>query len=161
MFSDPQFWVAVSFVLFIAVIFNPVRKTLASNLDAQIKEIEDTIKNAETLKNQAQKTFTELLNKEADVAEEIEKLKKDADEKIKTLKHNFHKRLEEQIEKKRELSQNKIDQIIRDANTSLKDYITTSTSNASSYILKKNLTEKNKQDIMNASIDQLKEIIKN
>ena len=69
MFSDPQFWVAVSFVLFIAVIFNPVRKTLASNLDAQIKEIEDTIKNAETLKNQAQKTFTELLNKEADVAE--------------------------------------------------------------------------------------------
>ena len=26
MFSDPQFWVAVSFILFIAAIFNPVRK---------------------------------------------------------------------------------------------------------------------------------------
>ena len=28
MFSDPQFWVAVSFVLFILAIFNPVRKIL-------------------------------------------------------------------------------------------------------------------------------------
>ena len=39
MFSDPQFWVAVAFVAFIAAIFNPVRKILTSNLDAQIKDI--------------------------------------------------------------------------------------------------------------------------
>ena len=36
---DATFWVAVSFVLFIAAIFNPVRKILISSLDSQIKEI--------------------------------------------------------------------------------------------------------------------------
>ena len=43
MFSDPQFWVAVSFILFIAAIFNPVRKMLVSSLDAQISEIKTKI----------------------------------------------------------------------------------------------------------------------
>ena len=51
MFSDPQFWVAVSFILFIAAIFNPVRKMLVSSLDAQISEIKTKIEEAENLKN--------------------------------------------------------------------------------------------------------------
>ena len=42
MFSDPQFWVAISFILFIAAIFNPVRKILTSSLDAQIKAVSYT-----------------------------------------------------------------------------------------------------------------------
>ena len=33
MFADPQFWVAIAFVIFIAVIFNPIRKILGSTLD--------------------------------------------------------------------------------------------------------------------------------
>ena len=39
MFSDPQFWVAVSFFLFIIAIFNPVRKILTSSLDTQIVKL--------------------------------------------------------------------------------------------------------------------------
>ena len=37
MFSDPQFWVAVAFIAFIAAIFNPARKILTTNLDKQIR----------------------------------------------------------------------------------------------------------------------------
>ena len=32
MFSDPQFWVAVAFVAFIELVFNPIRKILTTNL---------------------------------------------------------------------------------------------------------------------------------
>ena len=60
MFSDPQFWVAVSFILFIAAIFNPVRKILTSSLDAQIKDIKNKIDEVENLKNEAQKALDEL-----------------------------------------------------------------------------------------------------
>ena len=60
MFSDPQFWVAVSFILFIAAIFNPVRKILTSSLDAQIKDIKNKIDEVENLKYEAQKAFDEL-----------------------------------------------------------------------------------------------------
>ena len=64
MFSDPQFWVAVSFILFIAAIFNPVRKMLVSSLDAQISEIKTKIEEAENLKNEAKKTLSELKKRE-------------------------------------------------------------------------------------------------
>ena len=39
MFADPQFWVAIAFVIFIAVIFNPIRKILGSTLDNKINEM--------------------------------------------------------------------------------------------------------------------------
>ena len=54
MLTDPQFWVAVAFFIFVAVIFNPVRKMLTSNLDTQIKQIKASIDEAENLKNEAQ-----------------------------------------------------------------------------------------------------------
>jgi len=62
MFSDPQFWVAVAFVAFIAAVFNPVRKMLTTNLDAQIKNIKDKIEEAENLKNETQVKMMQIRN---------------------------------------------------------------------------------------------------
>ena len=53
MFVDPQFWVAIAFVAFVLIVFNPVRKIVVSKLDTQIKEIEENISQAEKLKNEA------------------------------------------------------------------------------------------------------------
>lgn len=50
MFSDPQFWVAIAFILFVIVIFNPIRKILVSSLDSRINEIKNSIAEAENLK---------------------------------------------------------------------------------------------------------------
>ena len=86
MFSDPQFWVAVSFILFIAAIFNPVRKILTSSLDAQIKDIKNKIDEVENLKNEAQKALDELRDRETKVEKEIQNLKLESEKKILELK---------------------------------------------------------------------------
>ena len=83
MFSYPQFWVAVAFVAFIAAIFNPVRKILTSNLDAQIKDIRNKIDEAENLKNETQTTLSEIKKRQNDVQIEIQDIHKDAEKKIK------------------------------------------------------------------------------
>ena len=85
MFSDPQFWVAISFMLFIAAIFNPVRKTLTSSLDAQIKDIKNRIDEVEKIKSEAQKTLDELKERESKVENEIDNLKIDCEKKISEL----------------------------------------------------------------------------
>ena len=82
MFSDPKFWVAVSFVLFIAAIFNPVRKILISSLDNQIKEIKNKIQESEDVKKEAEKILSELKKRETEVDQEINVLKKDAEKRI-------------------------------------------------------------------------------
>jgi len=62
MFSDPQFWVFVAFVIFIITIFKPAQKIFTSGLDNKIKEIKDSIDQAEKIKNEAQNTLSQIIN---------------------------------------------------------------------------------------------------
>tara|TARA_Y100000996_G_C22528173_1_gene645335 strand:- start:850 stop:1335 length:486 start_codon:yes stop_codon:yes gene_type:complete len=160
MFSDPQFWVAVSFFLFIAVIFNPVRKILISSLDSQISEIKSKISEAENLKNEAQKTLSELKKREAEVEKEIQELKINSERKIAELKELSSKKLLEQIEKRKILAENKIEQLIRDTNLSIKNYITTVSIEATKRILQNKLTNEKKSNLINQSILDLNTILK-
>ena len=161
MFSDPQFWVAVSFFLFILAIFNPVRKVLISSLDSQINQIKLKIDEAQNLKIEAQKTLSELKSREAEVQTEIQNLKVEAENKINELKELSAKKLSEQIQKRKQLAENKIEQLVRDANVSIKNYISNAAIDATTKILQKNLTKEKKSDLINASIKDLNTILKN
>ena len=161
MFSDPQFWVAVSFFLFLIAIFNPVRKILTSNLDTQINEIKSKIHEAENLKKEAEKTLTDLKNRQSDVEKEIQKLKNESEEKIIELKKLSSNKLSEQIKKREILAENKIQLLLRDANNIIKNSITNTAIEATTNIIKKNLTSQMKSDLINESIKDLNKVIKN
>ena len=161
MFSDPQFWVAVSFVLFIAAIFNPVRKILISSLDLQIKEIKFKIEEAENLKNDAQKTLSELKIRETEVQKEIQELKLNSEKRIIELKNLSSKKLSEQIEKRQIQADNKIEQLLRDTNISIKNYISNSAIEAAGNLLKNNLTNEKKSLLIEESVKDLNSILKN
>ena len=161
MFSDPQFWVAVSFILFIAAIFNPVRKMLVSSLDAQISEIKTKIEEAENLKNEAQKTLSELKKREVEVEKEIEKFKTDAENKISELKNLSSIKLSDQIEKKKILADNRIEQLLRDTNQNIKSYIADIAIEAITDILKTSLSKDKKAELINDSINDLNRVLKN
>ena len=161
MFSDPQFWVAVSFFLFIVVIFNPVRKLLVSSLDTQIDEIKTKISESDNLKNEAQKTLSELKQRELEVMKEIQLLNIDSDKKIQELKEISSKKYNDQIEKRKILAENKIDQLIRDANLTIKTYITNTSIEITANILKRKLTIEKKSDLLNKSMKELDSVLKN
>tara|TARA_B100001057_G_C22717167_1_gene898219 strand:+ start:607 stop:1092 length:486 start_codon:yes stop_codon:yes gene_type:complete len=161
MFSDPQFWVAVSFFLFIAAIFNPVRKLLISALDSQINEIKLKIDESENLKNEAQKTLSDLKKREAEVENEIKVLKTNSEKKISELKVSSEKKLMEQVEKRKQLSEIKIEQLLRDTNIKIKNYISEVAIEATLNILKNNLSEENKSNLINESINDLNKVLKN
>ena len=161
MFSDPQFWVAVSFILFIAVIFNPVRKMLISNLDSQINDIKSKISESENLKNEAQKTLNELQTREDEVDKEIAKLKIDLEKRIAELKDLSSKKLSDQIEKRKILAENKIEQFFRDSNLYIKNYISNAAIDATINILNNNLSKEKKTNLVDDSIEELNNILKN
>lgn len=161
MFSDPQFWVAISFFLFIAAIFNPVRKILTSSLDSQIDEIKNKILEVENIKNEAQNTLGELKKRESEVEKEINQLNNEARNKIKILEENSNKKLKEQIEKRKLLAENKIDQLIRDANLSIKNYISNISLESTTHILTKYLNDEKKQKLISESVKELSIVLKN
>ena len=161
MFSDPQFWVAVSFILFIAAIFNPVRKILTSSLDGQINEIKNKIDESENIKNEAQKTLSELQKREQEVEIEIKILSDNAASKIVELKEQSKQKLKDQIEKRKILAENKIDQLVRDANLSIKHYISSTAINTTIHILNNNLTDEKKSSLISESIKEMNSVLKN
>ena len=161
MFSDPQFWVAVSFILFIAAIFNPVRKILTSSLDAQIKDIKNKIDEVENLRNEAQKALDELKERETRVEKEIQNLNLESEKRIAELKDISTSKLTNQIEKRKILAENKIEQLVRDTNNSLKIYISSVAIEATRNILLQNLSKDKKSDLIEESITELNTVLKN
>ena len=161
MFSDPQFWVAVAFIAFIVAVFNPVRKILTSNLDAQIKQIKDSIDEAENLKNETQVTLSEIKKRQKDVQTEILSINDEAKNKVRQLELNAEQKLKDQIEKRQILATSKIDQLTRDANNEIQLHISSVAIEAMTNIIKQNLNEREKQKILDSSIDDLGAVLKN
>ena len=161
MFSDPQFWVAVAFATFIAAIFNPVRKILTSNLDAQIKDIKNKIDEAENLKNETQTTLSEIKKRQNDVQIEIQDIHKDAEKKVKQLEVNAEAKLKDQVAKRQILAEAKIDQLTRDANNLIQSHISSTAIAATISILQQKLDNQEQQKLIDKSIEELGSALKN
>jgi len=161
MFSDPQFWVAVAFVAFIAAIFNPVRKILTTNLDSQIKDIKNKIEEAENLKNETQVTLSEVKKRQNDVQAEIIDIHKEAEKKVKQLEEIAESKLKDQIAKRQVLAEAKIDQLTRDANNQIQSHISSTAIAATISILKEKLNTEEQQKLINKSIEELGSVLKN
>ena len=161
MFTDPQFWVAVAFFIFVAAIFNPIRKILTSNLDTQIKQIKVGIDEAENLKNEAKITLSEIEQRQSEVQKEIELIHKDAKNKIIKIEEITEQKLNDQIQKKQVLASAKIDQLTRDANHEIQQNITSTAIEATVNLLQKKLDLNEKKNLINVSINELNSVLKN
>ena len=161
MISDPQFWVAVAFVIFILAIINPVRKILSSSLDNKINEIKESINEAENLKNDTHKTLIEIKKRQNEVEKEIKQIYSNSKDKITILESQAKSKLTDQSIKKEELTKTKIDQMVREANLVAQNQITQTAINASITILEKKLNSEDKQNLINQSLKDLELVIKN
>ena len=161
MFNDPQFWVLVAFIIFVGIIFNPIRKILSTGLDSKINDIKNSIEQAEKLKNDTQQTLSEIKKRQNEVQTTIKNIKKEAIDKTYLIENDVNKKLKEQINKRNELAKIKIEQMTRDANTDVQEYITQTAITAIIDILEKKLNENEKQVLVNHSIKELNIILKN
>ena len=134
---------------------------LVSNLDNQIKQIADNINEAENLKNEAKITLSEIKQRQSDVQKEIEELKVEAKNKILKIEEMAEKKLVDQIQKRQNLAEEKIVQLARDANSEIHNHITSTSIEAAIYLLEKKLNKEEKQKLINSSINELNNVLKN
>jgi len=160
MFSNPQFWVFVAFIIFVIVIFKPLHKMTTLGLDKKINEIINSINKAEKINNEAQQALNEIKKRQNDVKEEIETINNNAKEKIILIEQQFNQKLDEQIKRRKALAKVKIEQITRDANLQIKQYIIQNVIKATFKILEKKLDQSEKQALINQSISELNTVLK-
>ena len=119
---DATFWVAVSFIIFFgALIYLKIPQKITEILDKMISDIKNEIDESEKLRTEA-RTLLDNAQKKLDTAQSVgneilEEAKKDSDKLIIELNDKFHK----SSEIKKNLAENKIDQMKEAAIKEIKD----------------------------------------
>ena len=150
--SDAKFWTAVAFVIFIVLTFKPVKSILIKGLDEKIKLIKNNINNAENIENDAKKLLSDLKISEKNLNEKIDEFNKSTKTKIENLEKEMSSKLEQQINRKKELNKLKIKQLEQEASEEIKDKTSYFAIRIVKNYLENKLDEKSKDKIFQDSL---------
>lgn len=108
MFSDPTFWVAVSFVLFVALTFKMVWQKVTVALDARAEEIRRRLEEAQNLREEAQAAKANYQRLQRDALKEAEAILAHAREEAKLMREEGEKKLEIALARREQMAVEKI-----------------------------------------------------
>ena len=115
----------------------------------------NNINQAEKIKNEAQNTLSQIKKRQNDVKLETEEIQNKAKEKLANIEKLFSQKLSEQIKKRNKLAEIKIEQIVRDTNLQIQNYIVQNAIKTTVLLLEKKLDQNEKQKLINDSISEL------
>jgi len=159
---DATFWVAVSFIIFVGVIFYfKVPQKIDRSLDESIKKIKEEIDNAEKLKDESKNILSEYDSKVSKSKEEIKNLLKNAQKQaekdiIKT-NEEFHRI----VENRKKAAEEKIKQMKVQAIKDVKNLSVDIAIRSVEKIIKNSIDKKKLDKIYLSSINEVKKILKN
>ncbi len=110
MFENPEFWVAVAFVLVVALAFRPAAKAVTETLDARAAKIRSQIEEARKLREDAQALLAEYQRKQRDAMLEAEKIISQARKEAIRFKADAEKDLENAIARRKQQAVERIAQ---------------------------------------------------
>lgn len=114
-FSDPTFWVAVGFIIFVALVFRAGKKVLVGMLDSRADAIRDSLDQAAKLREEAQQLLAEYQRKQRDAVKDTEDLVARAREDAARISKEGAAKLEEAMQRREQMAMEKIAQAEADA----------------------------------------------
>ena len=159
---DATFWVAVSFFIFVSVLFYfKVPQKIFDSLDQNIKKIKKDLDDAEKLKDDAKNILSEYETKISKSKQEINILMKKAQEESEKNMIKINNEFHNIFENRKKLAEEKIKQMktqtIKDLKNSSVDIAILSLEK----IIKNSIDKKKLDKIYISSIDEAKKILKN
>jgi len=114
--TEPEFWVAVSFFIFVGVVlYFGVHKKIASALDARSVLIEKELEEARGLRNEAEKVLADYRRKESEAANEAESIVALAARESEIFAAETRKSVKEHFDRRMKLAEEKIARAEADA----------------------------------------------
>ncbi len=108
MFADPTFWVAISFVLFVALVAKMVWQKATVALDARADEIRQRLEEAQNLREEAQAAKANYQRLQRDALKEAEAILAHAREEAKRMREEAEQKLEASLARREQLAVEKI-----------------------------------------------------
>jgi F-type H+-transporting ATPase subunit b len=107
---DPEFWVLVAAIIFVAVVWRPAKKGIVTTLDERSARIRNELDEAETLRREAERLLAEYQQKRRAALDEAQAIVAHAKEAAARLAAQGVRDLEAALERRRRLAEERIAQ---------------------------------------------------
>ena len=162
MIIDATFWVAISFVIFVGILFYfKIPQKVHELLDESINKIKSDVEKAEKLKDEAKSILSEYESKLSKSKDEVrslvDKAKSENEKNVIRKNQEFH----QIIENRKKLAEEKIRQMKAEAIRELRNFSVSIAIQSTEKIIKNSIDKKKLDKIYVTSIEETKKILKN
>ena len=156
MYFDETGWVAVAFVIFIALVWRKASKAITGILDSRSLLIENELKEAKSLKEEALEELRKSLQSQKNISNEAEKIIKDAEDAAKKIREDANVSCSEIIKRREEQAKQKIMALETEAINNIKKITGSIIIESSKVFIESNLDKKENNNIISKSSNQIK-----
>ena len=156
MYFDETAWVAIAFVIFIALVWGKGSKAITGILDSRSLLIENELKEAKSLKEEALEELRQSLQSQKNISNEAEQIIKDAQDAAKKIREDANVSCSEIIKRREEQAKQKIMALETEAVNNIKKITGSIIIESSKVFIESNLDKKENNNIISKSSNQIK-----
>ncbi len=153
--DDATLWVAVSFILFIMLVFKPLKNQLSEALEKKIDDLKKEIDESKKLKAEAENIFREQRNKQEENLKKIQQIKNDTMQQILEINKTINEEIKIALKRKENNFIQISSQMERKILEEIRTEILKKTIFYTEHRLKNKLTEKHNSKLIDDSLKKL------
>lgn len=152
---DTNFWVLISFVIFVAVFLKYGKAKVLQGLDDKIQTIKNDLQTAETLRVEAQEILAEYQRKQKDAVKEAENIIAEAKIKAQAIREHSEKEWSKTMSRREEQLNERLKRIEDNARSEIQTYTAKLAVNSTRKILQDNLSSKTDKQLVSDTLNQI------
>ena len=157
LFSDPKFWLLVSFIVFVILMIKPFKSMMIGGLDSKIEEIKQNIDKSLESFTEAEEKFKDAEKRTLDLSNKVDEIISNAKSQAESISKNIIDKTRQTVNSKEKNSIDRIKQIELSAIQSIKSQASIELNT----IIKNyfsNLSDVNRNKILDNSVIDLKSV---
>ena len=156
MYLDETAWVAIAFIIIIALVWKKASKAIVSILDDRSVLIQNELQEAKSLKEEALEELRKSLQTQKKVSEEAENIIREAKETAKKIQEEAYSKSSDVIKRKEDQAKQKIIALETDAIKKIKKITGKVIIESSKIYIESNIDKKEKVNLITKSSNEIK-----
>ena len=157
LFSDPKFWLLISFIVFVILMIKPFKSMMIGGLDSKIEEIKQNIDKSLESFTEAEERLKDAEKRTLDLSNKVDEIISNAKSQAESISKNIIDKTRQTVKSKEKNSIDRIKQIELSAIQSIKSQASIEL-NAIIKNYFSNLSDENRTKILDNSVINLKSV---
>ena len=153
--EEAEFWVAVSFVIFVLATFKPISRSMTKALDDRSAQIKSELDEAQRLREEAQAALADYKRKQRDAAKTAEDILKAATDEAAVMKQRAEEELARSIKRREEMATARIAQAEQEAIAEVRSKAVDTAVAATAELLQQQLAGASGEAVIDQAIKEL------